>query len=244
MTSPLLVRRGDGVAAWRQVAERLEAEIAGGDHAPAGRLPSEVLLAERMGVNRHTVRRAIAFLAERGIVRAARGSGTYVEPLPLRYPIGPRTRFSENAARAGREAWGVLASAATVPAEGGTAETLGVAPGDPVLRLATVHEADGVPISTAVTWLPLPRFEGFDHAYAAAGSITRAFAAYGVADYLRLSTRITARVADAEEAALLGLAPGRVLLVVDSVNVDADAKPIQATRACFAADRVELVVEG
>lgn len=243
MTLPLLVR-GGGVAAWRRIAERLEAEIAAGVFVPGGKLPAEVLLAGQLGVNRHTVRRAIAFLAERGIVRATRGSGTYVELSPLRYPIGPRTRFSEIASRAGREAWGVLASAAAVPAESETAEALGVAPGGPVLRLVTVHEADGVPISTAVTWLPLPRFEGFDRAYAGAGSITRAFATYGVADYLRLSTRIMARVADAEEAALLELTTGRVLLVVDSVNVDADDARIQATRACFAADRVELVVEG
>ena len=243
MTLPLLVR-GGGVAAWRRIAECLEAEIAAGVFAPGHKLPAEVLLAGQLGVNRHTVRRAIAFLAERGIVRATRGSGTYVEPPPLRYPIGPRTRFSEIALRAGREAWGVLASAAAVPAEGQTAEALGVALGEPVLRLATVHEADGVPISTAVTWLPLPRFEGFDRAYAGAGSITRAFAACGVADYLRLSTRIMARVVNAEEAALLELTPGRVVLVVDSVNVDANDARIQATRACFAADRVELVVEG
>ena len=35
-----------------------------------------------------------------------------------------------------------------------------------------------------------------------------------------------------------------MLIVLSSVNVDAAGVPIQATRSLFAADRVELVVEG
>lgn len=242
MTRHIPVLRGGGLAAWRQVADAVEADIASDRAVPGGKLPAEGRLAERFGVNRHTVRRALAALAERGLVRAVQGSGTYVEAAPLRYPIGPRTRFSEIASRAGRQAWGRLVSSAEAAADAATAEALGLAPGVPVLELRTVHEADGTPISAAVTRLPLPRFAGFDRAYAEAGSITRAFAAFGVGDYLRVSTRITARVADAEEAGLLHLAPGRVVLVVDGVNADADGRRVQATRARFAADRVELSV--
>lgn len=243
MTAPIPLRRNEGLAAWRQIADAVEAEISAGRFGPGGRLPPETRLAERFGVNRHTVRRALASLAERGIVRAAQGSGTYAEAPPLRYPIGPRTRFSEIVSRAGRDAWGKLASSATVSADNWTAEALGVPAGTPVLQMVTVHEADGVPLSTSVTCLPLPRFDAFDRAYAEAGSITRAFAAYGIGDYRRLSTRITAWIAGGEEAALLQVAPGRVLLVIDSVNVDPAGGRIQATRARFAADRVELAVE-
>lgn len=141
-----------------------------------------------------------------------------------------------------RRRWHHSASAAEAAADAATAGALGLPPGAPVLELRTVHEADGTPISAAVTRLPLPRFAGFDRAYAEAGSITRAFAAFGVGDYLRVSTRITARVADAEEAGLLHLAPGRVVLVVDGVNADAEGRRVQATRARFAADRVELSI--
>jgi GntR family phosphonate transport system transcriptional regulator len=97
-----------------------------------------------------------------------------------------------------------------------------------------------VPISTGLTRLPLPRFAGFAERYAETGSITRAYASYGVTDYLRRSTRITARPATPGEAESLGLAPGRVVLVLDSINTDAQGRPIQATHARFAADRVEL----
>jgi GntR family phosphonate transport system transcriptional regulator len=238
------LRRGEGLAAWRQIADGLEAEIRTGDLAAGAQLPTEAALAARFGVNRHTVRRALAVLAERGLVRATQGRGTFVEAPRLAYPIGPRTRFSEIVSRAGREAWGDLIASAEVAAEAEIAADLGLPPGAPVLDLLTLHRADGTPISTARTCLPLPRFAGFDRAYAALGSITRAYAEFGVSDYTRLSTRIGARLAAAEEAARLDLAPGRVLISLASVNADAAGIRIQATRGLFVADRVELVVEG
>lgn len=236
------LRRGEGLAAWRQIVDGLEADIATGALAPGAQLPTEARLAERFGVNRHTVRRALAVLASRGLVRAAQGRGTFVEPKPLTYPIGPRTRFSEIVAGAGREAWGDLVSSRRAEADPSLAEALGVPAGAPVLELVTVHRADDTPISMARTALPLPRFESLDAVYRETGSLTRAYAAFGLGDYTRLSTRITARGASLEEARLLDLLPGRVLLVVDSINVDPAGARIQATRSHFAADRVELVV--
>ena len=234
--------RGHGVSVWRQIADALEGEIASGRLRSGAQLPTEAALAEQFGVNRHTVRRALAVLARQGIVRATQGRGTFVEPKPLTYPISPRTRFSEIVARAGHEAWGELVSERETRAGPSLARRLDVAEDAPVLRLATIHRADGIPISSATTSLPLPRFAGFTAAYRAHGSITRAYADFGVADYTRQATRITARIASAEEAGALDLAAGRVVLVVDSVNVDASGRPIQATRSSFAADRVEFLV--
>src|SRR5215468_3013471 len=97
-----------GVALWRRVADHLEHAIADGRYPVDTRLPGEIEIAQRLGVNRHTVRRAIAALADRGFVRAERGSGTYVETRRLRYPIHSRTRFSEIVGAAGREPGGRL----------------------------------------------------------------------------------------------------------------------------------------
>ena len=76
-----------GVALWRQVADGIERGIADGRFAAGEKLPGEMEIAETYRVNRHTVRRALATLAERGLVRAERGSGTYVEaPAPRLSP--------------------------------------------------------------------------------------------------------------------------------------------------------------
>lgn len=237
------LRRGEGVAAWRQIADGLEAEIARGGFGPGDRLPTEARLAEQFGVNRHTVRRAIAALAGEGLVRTTQGRGTFVEAPPLSYPIGPKTRFSEIVSRAGREAWGDLISSAEMAADRRLAEALSIQEGSPVVELVTVHRADGTPLSTARTHHPAPRFRGLDRLYRETGSLTRAYAGLGILDYTRRSTRITARASGPEEAALLELNPGRIVMVIDSVNVDAQGTPIEATRSLFSADRVDLVVE-
>ncbi len=237
------IARGAGIAAWRQIADDIEADIAAGRLSAGTQLPTESQLALRFAVNRHTVRRGLADLARRGLVRATQGRGTFVEARPIPYPIGPRTRFSEIVSRAGREAGGRLLGAVTVSADPRVAAALGIEAGTPVIRLDTLRSADGTPISLGSGYFPLPRFERFGDAYLAYGSITRALASRGVADYRRLETRISARPAAGEEAASLDLAPGRLLLAVDSINVDADGTPIQFTHALFAADRTEIVVE-
>lgn len=242
-TAPEPLSRGEGVAAWRQIVDGIEADIAAGILPPGAQLPPEVQLAERFGVNRHTLRRALAVLASRGLVRATQGRGTFVEARPLPYPVGPRTRFSEIVSAAGRTASGELVSARTVPADPHVARRLAIVEGADVLEIVTRRAADGTPIALATSYLPLPRLAGFPDLFRETGSITKAFALLGIPDYRRLESRITARPAAPEEASALDLVPGRLLLVLDTANVDPDGVPVQATRALFPADRVELVIE-
>lgn len=237
------VQRGGGLAAWRQIADAISADMAAGRLAPGARLASESELAGQFSVNRHTVRRALAALAAEGLVRATQGRGTFVEARPMAYPVSRRTRFSAALARVGKEASGALVSAEVTAANAAVASALGILEGASILRLVTLSRADDTPLSLGFTHLPLPRFLGLDAHYGVSGSMTKAYEQFGVADYTRASTRIGSRLARADEAMLLELAPGRPLLVIDSVNVDVAGAPIQATRALFAADRVELEIE-
>src|ERR1043166_4585777 len=131
-----------GVALWRQVADGIERGIAEGRFAAGDKLPGEMEIAETYRVNRHTVRRALAALAERGLVRAERGSGTYVEAPRIAYPLRARTRFSENIGAGGREAHGQLLSHTIEDADRETARRLRLKAGAPLVRLETVRFAD------------------------------------------------------------------------------------------------------
>jgi GntR family transcriptional regulator, phosphonate transport system regulatory protein len=232
-----------GVTLWRRIADDLERAIAGGEIAAGERLPGETEIAVRFAVNRHTVRRALAELAGRGLVRAARGSGTFVEGGRLAYPIRPRTRFSEIVGTAGREAGGRLVASRLEPADRDIARRLGLRKGTPVVRLDAVRNANGVPLCAGTSWLPAARAPEAAQVYATTRSITRTLAAFGIRDYRRHSTRVTAAIADAIDAGCLDVAPGRPLLVVESIDVETDGSPIVTGTTRFAADRVELMVE-
>jgi GntR family phosphonate transport system transcriptional regulator len=232
-----------GVALWRQVADGIERGIANGSFAAGERLPGEMEIAETYRVNRHTVRRALATLAERGLVRAERGSGTYVEAQRLAYPLRSRTRFSEIVGAGGREPRGQLIGASVEPASRELARQLGLRTGAPLVRIEALRLADRTPICVATTWFAASRFPEAGRIYESARSMTKVLAHYGVRDYRRASTRVTAAIVHASDAVRLDLALGRPILVVDSTDVDAGGKPLLTTRARFAAERVEFVVE-
>ena len=232
-----------GVALWRQVADGIERGIAEGRFAAGERLPGETEIAETYRVNRHTVRRALAALAERGLVRAERGSGTYVEAPRLAYPLRSRTRFSEIVGAGGREPRGQLIAANEEPATRELARQLGLKVGATLIRIESVRLADRAPICVSTSWLSAEQFPDAGKIFGNVRSMTKLLENYGIRDYRRGSTRITAAIAEATDAARLDLTLGRPVLVVDSTDVDADGKPLVTKRSRFAAERVEFLVE-
>ncbi len=238
--SHLLAR---GITLWRCIADDFEQMILVGKHENGERLPAESEIATRYGVNRHTVRRAMAELAARGLVHTERGSGTYVKTDKLSYRIGQRTRFSEIVAAAGQEAEGRLQGSRFEPASDEIAERLGLKQGDTVVRLEIVRAADRVPISIATTWLSAERHYDAPKIFRRYRSITRTLEHFGIAGYRRKWTRISAGFADAVDAGRLHLSVQRPILFVESLDTTARGEPILTTRGRFAADRVALIVE-
>jgi GntR family phosphonate transport system transcriptional regulator len=232
-----------GVALWRQVADGIERGIADGTYPSGDKLPGETEIAEIYRVNRHTVRRALATLSERGIVRAERGSGTYVEAPKLTYPLRSRTRFSEIVGAGGREPDGKMIDASTEPATRDVARQLGLKTGAPLVRIEALRFADKTPICIGTTWFSAERFPDAAKLYARLNSTTKLLAHYGIRDYRRLSTRITAAIVNAADAARLDLALGRPVLIVDSTDCDLEGTPLKFSSSRFVAERVEFVVE-
>jgi len=243
LLSDAVVDTGTGVTLWRRVADELERAIAVGSFKPGTKLPSELDIAKRFAVNRHTVRRAIAALAERGLVRAERGSGTFVETQRLAYPIRTRTRFSEIVGATGRTVGGRLIASALENAEPDVAKRLKIKAGTPVVRVELLRHADKIPICVGTTWLPAQRFPEAAEIYAKTRSMTKTLTHFGVHDYARQSTHVTAGIVNATDALRLEIAPGRPVLVVDNVDADSDGRPVLTTHARFASDRIELVIE-
>jgi GntR family phosphonate transport system transcriptional regulator len=232
-----------GVALWRRIADAIRLDIVGGKLASGDRLPTEALLAERFFANRHTVRRALAVLAEEGVVGAEQGRGTFVRSARrLSYPIGKRTRFTEGLAGQARSITTQHIGAKLENATATIATALAIKTGDRVTRIDGVSSADGRPLSRATTWLPYRRFPDIGQRITELHRMTAVFASYGIDDYSRASTRISARHADVEETKLLGLAPGAILLVSEAVDVDGEGTPISYALSRFPAERMELVV--
>lgn len=237
------LQRRTGIALWRQVADQIRQSVLNGMVANE-RLPAEAELATQFGVNRHTVRAAIAALEKEGILRAEQGRGTFLnESKRLRYPIGHRTRFSSGLQNQAQTRSGKLLSSRTLPAPPRVSAALSLPAQTPVIELSTVSTADGMPISAASSWFDAARFASIADQYAETGSITASLARLGIDDYTRKSTAVEAQHASSEDLDLLALSPGAIVLLTRSVDVDSNGLPIQYGESRFAADRVELFID-
>lgn len=237
------LQRRSGVALWRQIQDWLEFGIKEGDMPPGSKLPTEQELAERFGVNRHTVRRALTLLAEKELIRTEQGSGSFVREQIIDYAVGARTRFHENLLRQERKPRGELVSSGVIPATTEVARALELDKGEPVIVLETLGEADGIRICLASAHFPQARFPGLDGHFRETGSVTLALRHYGVMDYRRKSTHISSRLPTAREARMLRQARNRPVLVTESINVDPREWPIEFCETRFASERVQFTIE-
>jgi GntR family phosphonate transport system transcriptional regulator len=234
--------RRSGVAVWRQIADTLTTEIRDRAYASTGRLPGEVELSVRFGVNRHTLRQAVAALQSEGLVRIEPGRGIFVQHGLLDYALSRRTRFSENLQRQGLLPSKQLLTARVMPAPERAALELKLDKGAKVLMVEMLDEANDAPIGLATAYYPAARFAGLLEMLAEGLRTTDILMHFGVRDYVRAQSRITTQMPSEETARLLKQSGTRPLLCVECLDVDMQGTPIKYGETVFCGDRVQLVV--
>lgn len=237
------VTRHEGVALWRQIVSRLQQEIGSGRYPPGARLPTEAELSRMFAVNRHTVRRALEELSHSGLVRVEQGRGSFVAEDVLEYAVEPRTRFSEWIRRHNKEPSGRVLDLKETSADSQVAAGLGLRTGNRVVLLDRLGFADDRPVSLTSHYFPAARLRGILEALRGSPRITDALRAVGVNDYLRQTTRVTARLPTADESELLRTPRNRPLLVADNINVDRAGQVIEFAIGRYPTPRVQIVFE-
>lgn len=240
---------GAGISLWRQISETLLAEIRQGVLRSGQQLPADTAIAERFGVNRHTVRRAVGHLETEGLVRVERGRGTFVVDDVLQYRLGVTTRFTANLLQNHRAPTRTVLQLDSTSATPVAADALQIEPGDACVLLVVLGAASSVPLSLGHNYFPqrrLPQLQEVLHAMAEQSaselSITQALRLAGVETYRRHRTQISARLPTAEEARLLRTSRSQPVIETESVDVSADGVPVTYAKTCFRADRLQFVV--
>jgi GntR family phosphonate transport system transcriptional regulator len=227
---------------WKSIAATLESDIAAGHYRAGDKLPTEAKLSARFGVNRHTVRRALTDMGERGITRSRRGAGVFVEAPPTDYPIGKRVRFHRNIAASGRLPGRQVLRLETRSSDATEAKALEIDEGEPVLIYEGLSLAGDVPIGHFISVFPLSRVQGMAEALTQTTSVTEALQRSGIPDYTRRDTRLSAELASVTQALHLRLREGDPLLKSVSINIGPDGQPVEFGSTWFSGERVTLTV--
>lgn len=193
--------------AYAQLVRILLGQIAAGVFRPGDRLPSEAQLCERYGVSPMTVRRVINILADKGVVVAERGRGTFVKPLQLSTATFDLDQLQSLFRDHGRSTVKLLETRIT-PATERIARKLAIEVGDPTVfirRLISQGEESVLLHREHVIFDPTrPIIEAEMEVTALSGL----FSGGGSSDLKRGDLAISATVLTEEEAALLHSEPG------------------------------------
>ena len=240
-------RRGGGAKAaakpapvWQQVAERLEKEISGGRFRETGRLPTEAQHAAELGLSRHALRRAIAALVGKGILRSVPHIGTFVAPTRIPFTVGADTRYSEGVRAAGMTPGVRQLSLRTCTPPADAARMLSIASRTPVIEIIHLLLANEFPLGCVTLWMPADRFARMGELSDTTGSFRRALAQLGINVYRRRTLRIIARHADQQEQEWLALGADGQVISITGVCVEVSGEPTHAFNFRLNADRVSL----
>lgn len=231
MDKPVTLNRLSPVPLYSQLADQLKDAITEGTLTKGSYLGNEILLAEKWQISRPTVRRAIQDLVDEGLLVRRRGIGTQVVNDQVRRPFALSSLY-EDLAAAGREPSTKVLSLETVPATTETAKDLGLHQGDQVVALVRLRSAGNRRLAIVRNWLIT----------AVAGSLTtEALERQGLYSLLRADgvrphyarQRVGAKVADAEEAELLGIKAGSALVTMRRVMQDDTGRLVEIGSAVY-----------
>jgi len=233
-----------GQTIWKQIQGLILKDIVDGIYKPGEKLPTEMELAKRFEVNRHTVRNAISALTQANVTRVEQGRGTFVQEAVIDYPLGNRTRFSQIVSGRYRLPDKLLLKSETLKASNSISKHLEIKTGTEIIRLESMSIADGIPLGHSISYLPAVRFKGIETVFAETKSLTMAFKSYDIRDYTRKFTRIIAIMPSTTLANHLKQAKNKPILQTESVDVDIVGTPIEYGVTSFSSDRVQLMVNG
>jgi GntR family phosphonate transport system transcriptional regulator len=183
------------------------------------RQPNETDLATRFAVNRHTIRRALQAIEAQGLVRIEQGRGTFVQEELIDCQLGRRTRFSHSL------------------------QKQHLAGQSHVLHIEALDIVDERVVGVCHQYFPLPRFQGFETFYTSQPNTNLALKAFGIHQYQRKSSRISARLPESGQAQVLSQTKFQPLLCVESVYSDADSQIIEYGITHFTGDAVQIYLE-
>ena len=147
------VDRASPVPLYFQVAQQIQEAIASGELPAGARLDNEMLLADRLKLSRPTVRQAIQYLVDQGLLVRKRGVGTQIVHSQVRRPIELSSLYDDLAA-AGQQPTTTVLDLSTTAADEEIAHALAIEPGASAVQLRRLRYARGEPLALLTNYLP------------------------------------------------------------------------------------------
>ena len=249
-----------GTPMYRQIAENLRAQIESGQLRPGEQLPTEIELREHHDASRNTVRDAIKWLTNLGLVETKPGQGTFVvqeiNPFVTTLTGDPLTGLgSDEGARLLSEVTRKRRTGTTSPvqvdiqeAPDEISDALRIKPSAEIISRHERRFIDGTPWSLQTSYYPMAFADrGAERLRSARnigeGTVQYLYETLGI-HQVGYRDRITMRAPNATEADFFKLPPdGRVpMYEITRTAFDGNGQPMRLTVTVYPADRNQFVL--
>jgi DNA-binding GntR family transcriptional regulator len=235
----IVIDRLSPVPLYYQVSTQLQEMVESGRLPVGSRLENEVDLADQLGVSRPTLRRAISYLVEQGLLVRRRGIGTQVVQPKVRRPIELSSLY-DDLRKSGRSPRTEVLSLEVRPATDALALTLGIPEGTPVTHLDRLRYDGDEPLALMHNVIPVEvlRLERADLEAHGLYALLRAAGAEP-----RMATEsIGARAATSAEARTLTETRGAPLLTMSRTAWDGQRRAVEYGSHVYRASRYSFTL--
>ena len=225
--------RNAPVPLYFQVSSRLEAAIRSGAIPAGARLQNEIAVAQRLGISRPTIRRAIQEVVGKGLLVRRRGIGTQVVQGLVTREV-ELTSLYEDLKSSEREPSTRVLEHEVILATEEVSRSLGVVVGDDVLYLRRQRSTDGVPVAILANYLPA-EFADVSLEQLEAKGLYQILRARGVTIKIA-KQKMGARRAHGDESDLLEIDKGGPVLTMQRIAYDNSGRAIEFGDHCYRPD--------
>jgi len=228
-----------------QISTWLKEVIQTGRYKVGERLPSEVELSKMCGVNRNTLRQAIAELTAAGILRKEKGTGTFVSSptaSELKHKLERIYSFRDMLGQSGIKAKTIVVEKGIEKADDYVARTLFLGTSKKVIAVRRIRAGNGIPYIFEESFLPADMFEGFVN-FDLTGSMYDIISERFNVVLARSKQTISAVNLNRKIAGRLGIPTNSAAIFSEYITFDDKSIPVEILYSYYRGDMYKLEIE-
>ncbi len=202
-------------------------------------IPPERELCERYGVSRMTARQAVMELVNEGLLYRVQGLGTFVAEEKVRQSTGRLTSFTQDMRERGMEVSSTVVGVREEDAGPVVARLLRIDPGDRIVRVRRVRNADGKPMALETSHLLYDVGKAILGVDLAGRSLYEELRGAGVR-IAGAEQSYEAVLVNDSESEHLGVPVGSPAMLMERVTFDAQDRPFEYVKSVYRGDRYRV----
>lgn len=239
----MTLNKSNPIPLYYQLAERIKDQIQLGDLEPGTQLPSERELSEQAGISRMTVRQAIGYLVNQGVLETKQGIGTFVAEPKLAHDTLHLLGFTEEMMQQGGTATSqVLEQSMVIPPSQVAAE-LNLTREETTVKIVRLRLSGATPLLLETIFIPTALCPGLETKDLTTTSLYTILRQDYELHLQHTKQTLEATTANDYESALFGIEPGMAMILLEGVTYLAQKQPVEYFKAVYRGDRFKFKLE-